>query len=118
KGVSTLNRFTRRERTWGAPVMRPCSSRSAADSNSAEPNSATSVQNTRSGYTFFQRFQVPVHLGQRESDDVKVAAFDALDELGGEALNSIAAGLVHGLTGGDVVVDFGFGEGRKTHAGG
>ena len=43
--------------------------------------------------------------GEREADDIGVIAFDAGDELGGDALDAVGAGLVEGLARGDVGID-------------
>src|ERR1700737_894713 len=44
--------------------------------------------------------------GEREADDVEVAAFDARNEAAGAALNGVGAGFVVGFVGGKVAGDF------------
>ena len=51
--------------------------------------------------------------GEGEADYVGVVAVDAADEFGGEALDGVGAGFVERLAGGDVLVDFGGGEGAE-----
>lgn len=46
-------------------------------------------------------------LKQGQAHDAGVAAVDALDETGGEALNGVSAGLIQGFTGGDIAPAFG-----------
>lgn len=48
--------------------------------------------------------------GEREADDIEVAALDAGDVAAGEALNSVSAGFVERFTGGEVAGDFVGGE--------
>ena len=55
--------------------------------------------------------------GDGEADDVEVVAVDAGDPAGGEALDGVGAGFVHGLTGGDVGCDVGVGEGEEADCG-
>ena len=45
---------------------------------------------------------MPVDQGHRQSHNVEVTAFDALDEFGGQALDGVSAGLVHGLAAGGI----------------
>jgi hypothetical protein len=53
----------------------------------------------------------------RQSHHVEVAALDALDELGSQALDGIRAGLIHRLAAGGVVLDLLGRERREPHAG-
>jgi len=53
--------------------------------------------------------------GDGEADYVEVAALDAGDPAGGVALDGVGAGFVHRLAGGDVGLDFCFGDGEELH---
>jgi len=55
---------------------------------------------------FFDGFPVLVDEGQGKAHYVEVIAFNAPDEFGRQTLNRVCAGFVHGLAGGDVIVDF------------
>src|SRR5262249_10569091 len=48
-----------------------------------------------------------------QADDIPVVALDLVDEGGAEALHAVGAGLVEGLAGADVGVDFGGVEGAE-----
>ena len=51
-------------------------------------------------------FEQPVDQRHGQSDDVEIAALDALDEFRGPALDGVGAGLVHGLSAGGIVEHF------------
>src|SRR6185503_10793964 len=55
-------------------------------------------------------------LVERQADDAAVAAFEARDERGGEALHRIAAGLVERLAGRDVTLELGGAEAAQRDA--
>src|ERR1035441_7545779 len=56
--------------------------------------------------------------GDRQADDVEVAAFDAGNPAGGAALDGISASFVHRFAGGDVGLNLLVGEGEKGYGGG
>jgi hypothetical protein len=51
--------------------------------------------------------------GDRQADDVEVAAFNAGNPAGGATLNGVGAGFVHRFAGGDVGVDLFVREGEE-----
>jgi hypothetical protein len=53
-----------------------------------------------------ERFQVAINQRERKSHHVEITAFNAVDELGCEALDRIRAGFIHRFAAGDIIFNF------------